>query len=164
MERLNFFRSETDQDKIRAELYGELEGLLDDDTVRAEFSLNKQGKRIILPSSFIGGPRNMSQLYQDAMALIRKHGRPDLFITFTCNPKWPELCKLEYQLGNILITKFMLYKYINSKNHLGHDRPDLCSRVFNIKLKALMNDLTKKCIFGTVLSYVNEVEFQKVNI
>ena len=87
------------------------EGLLDDDTVRAEFSLGKHGKRLIMPTSFVGGPRNMSQLYQDAMALIRKHGRPDLFITFTCNPKWPELCKLEYQLG-ILKISYLLQIYL----------------------------------------------------
>ena len=24
------------------------------------------------------------------MAVIKKYGKPDLFITFTCNPKWRE--------------------------------------------------------------------------
>ena len=33
----------------------------------------------------------MKGLYQDAMAVIRKNGKPDLFITFTCNPKWREI-------------------------------------------------------------------------
>ena len=33
----------------------------------------------------------MQGLYHDAMAVIRKLGKPDLFITFTCNPKWPEI-------------------------------------------------------------------------
>ena len=45
------------------------------------------GKRIILPLSFNGGPRNMQELYQDSMGLIRKFGKPDIFITFTCNSK-----------------------------------------------------------------------------
>ena len=38
----------------------------------------------VLPS-FTGSPRHMQQLYQDAMAIVRKHGRPDLFIIMTCN-------------------------------------------------------------------------------
>ena len=48
-------------------------------------------RRIILPGSFTGGPRFMSGLYADAMATVRKLGKPDLFVTFTCNPNWPEI-------------------------------------------------------------------------
>ena len=33
----------------------------------------------------------MCQQYQDAMAICRKYGRPDLFITMTCNPNWTEI-------------------------------------------------------------------------
>ena len=54
---------------------------------------NAVGRRVVLPSSFTGGPRYMCQLYQDAMAIVRKKGKPDLFITFTCNPKWPEIAE-----------------------------------------------------------------------
>ena len=32
----------------------------------------------------------MVQNYQDAM-ICRWAGYPDLFLTFTCNPKWPEI-------------------------------------------------------------------------
>jgi hypothetical protein len=49
------------------------------------------GQRIILASSFVGGPRDMHQRYQDAMAVVQELGKPSLFITFTCNPKWPEI-------------------------------------------------------------------------
>jgi hypothetical protein len=49
------------------------------------------GKRIILPATFIGSPRAMSQLYHDSMALVRKYGTPSLFITMTVNPNWPEI-------------------------------------------------------------------------
>ena len=49
------------------------------------------GRRTVLPSSYISGPRHMSALYQDAMAVVRKFGKPDLFITMTCNPKWTEI-------------------------------------------------------------------------
>lgn len=33
----------------------------------------------------------MHERTQDAMTYVRHHGRPDLFITFTSNPKWPEI-------------------------------------------------------------------------
>ena len=49
------------------------------------------GKQVVLPSSFRGGPREMAQSYQDAMALVRKFGFPDLFITMTANPAWQEI-------------------------------------------------------------------------
>ena len=49
------------------------------------------GKRIILPSSFMGGAKYQHQLYQDAMAIVRRFGKPDFFITFTCNPGWREI-------------------------------------------------------------------------
>ena len=29
--------------------------------------------------------------YQDAMAIVRTFGKPDLFVTMTCNPTWPEI-------------------------------------------------------------------------
>lgn len=48
-------------------------------------------QNVILPGSFTGGPRCMQGLYHDAMAVVRKYGKPDLFLTFTCNPKWKEI-------------------------------------------------------------------------
>ncbi|GBM04078.1 hypothetical protein AVEN_247950-1 [Araneus ventricosus] len=33
----------------------------------------------------------MQQNYQDAMAMVRKFCKPDLFLTFTCNPSWSEI-------------------------------------------------------------------------
>ncbi|GJW60171.1 gypsy type transposase [Tanacetum coccineum] len=51
-------------------------------------------KRIVLAETFTGGPRYMMSNYQDAMALCRTYGNPDLFITFTSNPKWPEIFEI----------------------------------------------------------------------
>jgi hypothetical protein len=99
MQRLQYFKSDSGQKRIRSELYQGLTDILDGKHGK---NLKSVGKRIVLPSSFIGGPRHMNQLYQDAMGLIRKFGKPDLFITFTCNPFWPEICKLKFQLGNFL--------------------------------------------------------------
>lgn len=73
------------------------------------------GRVIILPSTFIGSPRNMMQNYQDAMTIVRKYGKPDIFITMTCNPNWLEIKE------NLL------------PNQQPNDRPDICARIFDIK-------------------------------
>ncbi|KAI5398344.1 hypothetical protein KIW84_063942 [Lathyrus oleraceus] len=71
-------------------------------------------------------------------------GFPDLFITFTCNPNWPEIQCL---LGSV---------------HLkASDRPDIISRVFKMKFDELLSDLTKKSLLGKVLAYMYTIEFQK---
>ena len=54
-----------------------------DAIVRGDTSRKSLGKRIVLPATFIGGPRYMIQNYQDAMAICRWAGNPILFITFT---------------------------------------------------------------------------------
>nr|KAJ0204953.1 hypothetical protein LSAT_V11C500241710 [Lactuca sativa] len=53
--------------------------------------ISNVGQRVILPSSFTGGARYMLQNYLDAMSLCKWLGYPDFCITFTCNPKWPEI-------------------------------------------------------------------------
>ncbi|GJX95035.1 DNA helicase PIF1, ATP-dependent [Tanacetum coccineum] len=90
------------------------------------------GKRIVLPHTFIGGPRYMMQNYQDAMALCRAYGNPDLFITFTSNPKWPEINEM----------------LIHVPGQRAHDRPEVGTKVFKLKLTELLEDLTKNKIFG----------------
>ncbi|CAH1115850.1 unnamed protein product [Psylliodes chrysocephalus] len=46
---------------------------------------------IILPSAFEGGKRHRQRQYLGAMTVITRHGKPDLFFTMTCNPRWPEI-------------------------------------------------------------------------
>ena len=55
------------------------------------------GKPVILPSSFTGDKRFMQQNYQDAMAMCTKFGKPQLFFTYTCNPKHEDIVN---NLGN----------------------------------------------------------------
>jgi hypothetical protein len=65
------------------------------------------GRPVVLPSTFQGSPRNMTERCRDAMAMFAALGAPDLFITFTCNPKWKEISE------NLL------------PHEKAHDRPDL---------------------------------------
>ena len=51
----------------------------------------KPAKKVVLPSSFTGGPRSLAQLYQDTMTIVRRFGKPDLFLTVTCNSAWPDI-------------------------------------------------------------------------
>ena len=54
-------------------------------------NLAEHGRRIILPSSFGGGECHMNQLFHDSMAICRHFRKPDLFLTMTANPNWPDI-------------------------------------------------------------------------
>jgi len=135
--RLNYLRR--NQKKLRADLYQGLQ-----DTLEAgDTDTTTLGTRIVLPSSFTGGPRFMVQLYQDAMAICRSFGLPSYFITFTCNPNWPDI-----QAELIL-------------RQTATNRPDLVTRVFRMKLLVLMKDLMKDEVFGPTVAQIHVIEFQK---
>ncbi|XP_074291864.1 uncharacterized protein LOC141618681 [Silene latifolia] len=135
--RLNFLR--LNQEAIWADLYQRIIDTLE----LGENSACNVGKRIVLPPSFLGGPRDMRRRYLNEMALVQKYGKPDLFITITCNPNWPEI-KSELSPGEQL-----------------QNRPDLVARVFHAKLKMLRKQIREKQIFGEVAAMINVVEFQK---
>lgn len=124
------------QDAIKADLY---QGLRD--SVESNQSIH--GRKVILPSSFSGSPRQMTQLYHDAIALVREYGYPSLFITMTANPTWPE------------INACLVY------GQTASDRPDIVSRVFKMKLDKMMKDLIDRGRLGKVVSYLVVDEFQK---
>jgi hypothetical protein len=136
--KLNWIRN--NQKSLRADVY---QGLRDAVANSDHANLNEIGKRMILPSSHTGSPRHMFQLFQDSMAICRTHHKPDLFITMTCNPNWPE------------ITSALL------PGQKPEDRPDIVSRVFNLKKDAFLHDLKKNKIFGQVAAMVYTIEFQK---
>ncbi|GJV77616.1 ATP-dependent DNA helicase PIF1 [Tanacetum coccineum] len=130
----------TNQDKLRVDLYHNL----CDAVTRGDTSAVGLGKRIVLPKTFTGSPRYMMHNYQDAMALCRAYDNPDLFITFTSNPKWLEILEM--------LTYFPGQK--------PHDRPEIGTRVFKIKLTELLDDLTKN-VFGESRAVVYVIEIQK---
>lgn len=101
------------------------------------------GRAIILSSSFAGSPRAMFQNYQNAMAICRKYGKPDLFVTMTCNPNWRE------------ITQSL------SPNQTASDRPDLVAKVFKIELFRLLKNINVNHIFRKVVAYTWTIELQK---
>lgn len=46
---------------------------------------------VYLPASFHGSAAHRRGLVEDGMAVVRSLGRPTFFITFTANPRWPEI-------------------------------------------------------------------------
>ncbi|KAK9733811.1 hypothetical protein RND81_04G093900 [Saponaria officinalis] len=135
--RLDFFRN--NQDTIRAELY---QGIVDT-LQNGEHSAANVGHRLILPPSFIGGPRDMKKRYLNAMSLVQRYGKPDLFITITCNPNWPEI---KQELG---------------PGEESQNRQDLVARIFRAKLIAVKKLIMEKKCFGEVAAMIYVVEFQK---
>ena len=98
---------------------------------------------MILPSTFKGSPRSLLQNYKDAKAIISKYGKSDLFLTFTCNPKWQEITENLHD-GEMPI------------NH-----PDLLARVFKLKLMDLLKDITVYHVLGKVVAKIHVIEFKK---
>lgn len=83
--------------------------------------------------------------YLDALAICRVHGNPQFFITFTCNVKWPE------------IKRYM----INYPELTPADRAEIIDRVFEMKVKKLVDILKDKKPFGRVTAVLYTIEFQK---
>lgn len=129
-ERLQWIRNY--QDQLRADLYNNVF-----DAVGKGLTDAKQlGKRIILPSSFTGGPRYMIKKYHDVMAICRTYGNPNLFITMTANPNWQEIKDHLTRYGGLS----------------GNDRPDIECRVFKMKLDQLFKDLEKGTFFSPYIA------------
>ncbi len=127
------------QTTLRADQYkGMVDAMQQDGANNTNF-----GRMVVLPATFVGSLRHMKQLYQDSMALVRKFGKPDLFITMTRNLNWPEILH-ELRPGEE-----------------ANGRLDLTSRVFNMKLNALLKDLLQNGVLGTAVADIHVVEWQK---
>jgi hypothetical protein len=117
-QRLRFIRQ--NQVNLRDDLYHGIR-----DMAPQDHDLAHVGRFIVLPATFNGGEQYMTQ-YQDAVAVVRMFGNPDLFITVTCNTRWSEV------IDNLL-----------PNQHPG-DRPEILARVFRLKFKAILDDLLKE--------------------
>ena len=136
------------QSSLRADSYKNVRDIVADrgpmlDKLTPEDHDLRIGRRIILSSSYVGSPRWYNSKFQDGMAICRKFRKPDLFITFTCNPKWVEITR-ELREGETV-----------------EDRPDIVARVFKLKKDQLMRDLKSGMVFGKVVAFLWVIEFQK---
>lgn len=135
-ERLTFIK--LNQAKLRSEEYIHLR-----DAINADGNARNVGRTTILPATYVGSPRHMHEYAQDAMSYVRHYGTPDLFITFTCNPKWTEI---QQELFN---------------RQSSIDRHDITARVFKMKLNSLKDFIVKHRVFGETRCWMYSVEWQK---
>lgn len=128
--RLDYISSH--QDDFRIE---HLQGI-HDAFARGDADAHDIGKRVVLPSSFTGGPRYMYKHYQDALAICRVYGNPQYFVTFTCNVKWPEISRYMSSMPSVKV----------------QDRPDIIARVFKMKVDAFIKYVRSGKPFGDVIA------------
>ncbi|XP_074356010.1 uncharacterized protein LOC141695682 [Apium graveolens] len=103
------------------------------------------GKAVILPASFTGSQRYISQYFKDSLAICRAIGHTSLFLTMSCNSKWPEIQEMLKLLPNVDLV----------------DAPDIVSHVFKLKLDQLLDLIKKKNYFGKCIGVMHVIEFQK---
>ena len=77
------------------------------------------------------------------MAIVWHMHKPDLFITMTCNPNWPEI---QAEL---------------SHGQSAQDRHAMVARLFRQKKDQLMKDLTQRHVLGKCQAWLWVIEFQK---
>ncbi|XP_014777998.1 uncharacterized protein LOC106874701 [Octopus bimaculoides] len=127
---------------IRPVASGRYNGLMDYLNTEADENI-EPGVSVILPSSFTGSPKNMHQYFQDVMSIVSKYAKPDLFITYTCNPKCPEIVDNQHQ------------------NETSENRSDLAAQVCKSHLAELMKDIKDRHILRVPVAHVYDIEFQK---
>ena len=142
-ERLLFIK--THQQQLRADEYAHLKDALrnDDPNLNRHKDKNDFGKLVVLPATHIGSPRYYHAKTQDGMKYVQMFGTPDLFITFTCNPRWND------------IQKHLL------PGQKSEDRHDIVARVFKQKQNRMMDLFKKLQIFGPLNAYMYSIEWQK---
>ncbi|KAL6571906.1 hypothetical protein OROMI_012864 [Orobanche minor] len=126
-QRLDYLRSEQTCANIRTE---SLEGIIDSMACDGKLKGFDIGQRFVLPASYVGSPRDMCRRYLNALALVSEFGKPDFFITMTCNPNWPEI-----RAGLL-------------PGEEAQNRSDLVARVFRGRHEEFKNEILKKKILG----------------
>ncbi len=102
------------------------------------------GKLVVPPSTHVGSERYMRQKMHDITAISNSIEHPDVFLTMTCNARWPEIEE------SIL------------PGQPASDCPDLCNRVFRMKHKILMTHLKEDQPFGRIVADVSVIEFRSM--
>ncbi|XP_074346810.1 uncharacterized protein LOC141685613 [Apium graveolens] len=124
--RLDWIRDH--QTTIRSDLYHNIRDAMQ----KGDRNPSNIGKAIILPSSFTGSKRYMTQYFKDSLAICRTLGHPSLFLTMTTNTKWPEIQRMLKHMPGVNVA----------------DAPDALARVFKMKVDQLMDMIEKKNCFG----------------
>ena len=71
------------------------------------------------------------------MTTCQNFGKPDLFLTMTCNRHWKEIAENMNENENTI------------------DRPDVITRVFYQKINIFKDELLNKNIFGKIIAFMS---------
>jgi hypothetical protein len=82
----------------------------------------------------------MHRRYEDLTAIVRKFGKPDIFVTVT---EWPEMAAALFE------------------SNTPADRPEIVAHVFKLKLDALVKEVEVDRIFGETVACMPPVESHK---
>ncbi|XP_020977998.1 uncharacterized protein LOC107636092 [Arachis ipaensis] len=105
------------EEKLRCEMYkGIKEAVLSGKTTPS-----LRGKRIILPSSFTGGPRYMIQNYQDAMAILSMHLNIVLDLAYLCPFVDTVVYIIEFQKWGLPHAHILLFLHKDDKFSTAED-------------------------------------------
>jgi hypothetical protein len=97
---------------------------------RAAGYIDEPKNESFLPSSVHGSPSHMTALARNALKLVSEFVCPHVFITLTCNPKWPEICSQ-------LLTR-----------QTAFDCPDVTGAVFKSRLDQMKTNIRNGKYFG----------------
>ena len=81
--------------------------------------------------------------YRDAMFVVSKHDKGDMFITVTCNPKWPEITK-NLKPGQTAVNAL-----------------SLTARILRMYVDAIVADIYKHGVLGKCVTKISISEFKK---
>ena len=96
----------------------------------ANSSSSRAPQKSFLGSSFNGSPRHLNELAHNALTIVTELGSPDVFITGTCNPMWPEIQERLFP------------------GQTAFDRPDVVPEVVHSRVEALVHNLRNGKYFG----------------
>ncbi|KAL3121265.1 hypothetical protein niasHT_008247 [Heterodera trifolii] len=111
--------------------------------VRQQGPNAKLGRIFLMPQTFAGSRQYYQGKYADLMTMVRHLGAPTWFVTFTGNPKWPEIDEA-----------------LRVRQNYAH-RPDIVCRIFMDKAAEFIRDVTERGVLGKVAGWCYSVEHQK---
>ncbi|KAL3070939.1 hypothetical protein niasHT_040095 [Heterodera trifolii] len=111
--------------------------------VRQQGPNAKLGRVFLMPQTFAGSRQYYQGKYADLMTMVRHLGAPTWFVTFTGNPKWPEIDEA-----------------LRVRQNYAH-RPDIVCRIFMDKAAEFIKDVTERGVLGKVAGWCYSVEHQK---
>ncbi|KAK3911682.1 ATP-dependent DNA helicase PIF7 [Frankliniella fusca] len=123
----NLRYAETHQDELQVCMYDSLKRFVNSEAER----LGRQpGRIVILPPSEQKSERQQYANYMDSVCIASKYGAPDLFMTMTANPRWPEIVACAASRG--------------LADHEFMHMPDVVVRAYLGRVNALMHDVVNQ--------------------